>query len=257
MSGRVSILMYHQVGHFSPMRAHRANYCQVRRFAAQMAWLHYWRYPVLSLDEVLAAQAGAQPLPARAVALTFDDGYQNFLEHAWPVLRRYGFPATLYVISDWLGRQTDWFRADPGRPLAQLLSADEVRALHRQGVVIGSHSATHPRLAMLTEDAQCAELARSKAQIEALLDAPVRHLCYPFGSFNVTTVALAERLGYVSATTCLRGAMTLDDHPLVLPRKAISYGDNLAGFVWKLEVKQAPRPELLPWREHPKSRLHP
>jgi hypothetical protein len=61
-------------------------------------------------------------------------------------------------------------------------------------------------------------------------------------------VQLAEEAGYRSATTCLRGAAGPDDHPLVLPRKAISFGDDRLGYWWKLAVKNAPKPELADWR---------
>ncbi len=77
---------------------------------------------------------------------------------------------------------------------------------------------------------------------------PVRHLCYPFGSFDLGAVRAAAAAGYTSATTCLRGAATPEDHPLVLPRKAISYGDNLIGYWWKLAMKDSPKPVLVEWR---------
>jgi len=99
MANRISILMYHQVGEFPPMRKHRANYCDHRRFAGQMAFLKGFGYRVLDLDQVLACVRGEQSIPPRAMALTFDDGYANFVSHALPVLRHYGFPATVFAIS--------------------------------------------------------------------------------------------------------------------------------------------------------------
>ncbi|WP_246172994.1 polysaccharide deacetylase family protein [Thermochromatium tepidum] len=241
--------MYHQVGVFAPMRTHRANYCDHRRFAAQMALLAHLGYRVLSLDEGLAGLRGERPLPVRAVILTFDDAYDNFAEYAWPVLERHGFPATVYAISAWLGQRADWFAKDPGRPIPTLMTAARLRALHATGLIaIGSHSVDHLRLATLDPEAQRRQLVDSRSALEDILGAPVRHLCYPFGSFDRTTVQLAEEAGYVSATTCLRGAAGPEDHPLVLPRKAISFGDNLLGYWWKLAIKHAPKPELVEWR---------
>ncbi|MGQ9658817.1 MAG: polysaccharide deacetylase family protein [Thermochromatium sp.] len=245
---RLSILMYHQVGVFAPMRAHRANYCDHRRFAAQMDLLARLGYRVLPLDEALASLRGERPLPARAVVLTFDDAYDNFAEYAWPVLKRHGFPATVYAISGWLGRRAEWFARDPGRPIPTLMSAARLRELHADGLTIGSHSVDHLRLATLAPAAQRHQLIASRAALEDLLGAPVPHFCYPFGSFDRTTVKLAEEAGYRSATTCLRGAAGPNDHPLLLPRKAISFGDNRLGYWWKLAVKQAPTPELVEWR---------
>jgi peptidoglycan/xylan/chitin deacetylase (PgdA/CDA1 family) len=241
--------MYHQVGRFHPMRAHRANYCDVGRFARQMALLRHLGYCVLDLDQVLVCLRGEAPTPERAVSLTFDDAYDNFAEYALPVLQRNGFPATVYAISGWLGRPMAWSAAEPGRPIPVLMSGARLREMRAAGVTIGSHSVRHVKLAEVLAEAQWRELADSKAALEDLLGEPVRHLCYPFGSFDLGAVRAAAKAGYVSATTCLRGAATRLDHPLALPRKAISYGDNLIGYWWKLAMKDAPKPALVEWRQ--------
>ena len=254
MPPRVSILMYHQVGEFPPMRAHRANYCDHRRFARQMGLLHNLGWAVLDLDQALAGLRGERPLPARAVVLTFDDGYDNFADFALPVLVRYGFPATVYAISGWLGQPIRWYGDEPDRPRPRLMDAGRLREIQAAGITIGSHTVNHARLAELEPAAQRRELRDSKAALEDLLGSPVRHLCYPFGSFDLAAVHAARDAGYASATTCLRGAARVADHPLALPRKAISFGDSLLGFAWKLGFKHAPTPELTAWRQRLKGR---
>jgi len=249
MDPRISILMYHQVGRFPPMRAHRANYCDAGRFAAQMALLARLGWRVLDLDTALACLAGTAPTPRRAVVLTFDDAYDNFFDHALPVLQGHGFPATVYAISGWLGRAMTWAGDEPGRPAPALMSAARLRELRAAGITVGSHSVSHAKLAELSPERQRLELINSKAALEDVLGEPVRHLCYPFGSFDLESVRAAAAAGYLSATTCLRGAATAADHPLALPRKAISYGDNLLGYWWKLAMKDAPKPALVQWRQ--------
>lgn len=251
MSPWISILMYHQVGDFAPMDAHRANYCDHRRFARQMGFLHALGYEVLDLDGALAGLRGERPLGPRSLVLTFDDGYDNFADHALPILARYGFTATVYAISGWLGQPIQWYGQEPGRARPRLMDASRLREIQAAGMTIGSHTASHARLAELGPESQRQELTRSKGDLEDLLGTPVRHLCYPFGSFNRDTVRAVQEAGYVSATTCLRGAATAVDHPLILPRKAISFGDNLLGFAWKLGFKQAPTAELRAWRDRP------
>ncbi|MBK1716084.1 polysaccharide deacetylase family protein [Thiocystis violacea] len=249
MPGKISILMYHQVGQFASMKAHRANYCDHRRFAVQMAFLARFGYAVLSLDEALACLRGERPIPDKAVVLTFDDAYDNFADFALPVLERHGFPATVYAISGWLGRRAEWFAREPGRPIPTLMSAERLRAVRGAGITIGSHTVNHVKLGEVDPDTQRRELRHSREALEDLLGEPVQHLCYPFGSFDTRTVQAAAEAGYRSATTCLRGAAIPADHPLVLPRKAISQGDNLLGYWWKIAVKQAPKPALAPWRD--------
>jgi peptidoglycan/xylan/chitin deacetylase (PgdA/CDA1 family) len=245
---RLSILMYHQVGRFAPMRAHRANYCDLGRFQRQMAYLARGGFSVLDMDRALAGLRGERPLPARAVVLTFDDAYTNFLEHALPVLSRYRFPAVVYAISGWLGRRMTWASPEAGRAEPELMTADQLREVQAAGITVGSHTASHAKLAQLESQRQRLELADSRAALSDLLGTDVVHLCYPFGSFDRVSVELSAEVGYVSATTCLRGAATPADHPLVLPRKAVSYGDNLIGYGWKLLAKHAPKPALREWR---------
>ena len=240
--------MYHQVGDFAAMKMHRASYCDRGRFARQMAFLHHGGFRVLDLDTALTCLRGEQVVPPRAVVLTFDDAYENFADHALPVLQRYGFPATVYAISGWLGRRAEWYGDDPLAPLPRLMSAGQLRALHAAGIAVGSHTHNHVKLPRLSPDTQRMELAASKATLEDLLGQQVRHLCYPFGCFDLDAARAAQAAGYVSATTCLRGAATPADHPLVLPRKAISYGDNLLGYWWKLAMKDAPKKDLVEWR---------
>lgn len=241
--------MYHQVGEFRPMKAHRANYCDHRRFDAQMGCLKRFGYRVLDLDQALACLRGERTTPSRAVALTFDDAYENFVDYALPVLQRHGFPATVYAISGWIGRRAEWFAKDPGRPIPELMSAAQLREIRAAGMIVGSHTANHLKLAEIGPEHQREELADSKAALQDILGEEVRHLCYPYGSFDLEAVRSAARCGYVSATTCLRGPAEPVDHPLALPRKAISYGDDLIGFFWKLNVKNAPKPKLTEWRQ--------
>jgi len=245
---KISILMYHQVGEFAPMQAHRANYCDHRRFSRQMAFLRHAGFRVLDLEAALACLRGERPSPPRAVVLTFDDAYDNFVDYALPVLDRYGFPATVYAISGWLGRPAEWFAQEPGRPVSGLMDAGRLREMRDAGMSVGSHTVNHVKLAEVSPEQQRDELASSKAALEDLLGQEIRHLCYPYGSFDMDAVRNAHATGYVSATTCLRGAATAEDHPLVLPRKAISFGDNLVGYGWKLLVKHAPKPALSDWR---------
>jgi peptidoglycan/xylan/chitin deacetylase (PgdA/CDA1 family) len=244
----ISILMYHQVGRFPPMRAHRANYCDAGRFRRQMALLDGLGCRVLDLDRALACLRGEVPTPSRAVVLTFDDAYENFADHALPVLQAHRFPATVYAIGAWLGQPMAWAGKEPGRARPTLMSGARLREVHSAGITVGSHSMHHAKLGEATPEVQRRELADSRAALEDLLGEPVRHLCYPFGSFDLAALRAAAQAGYLSATTCLRGAATPADHPLALPRKAISYGDNLIGYWWKLAMKHAPKPDLIEWR---------
>jgi len=232
----LSILMYHQIGRFDAApRRHRAGYCRVERFRRQMRWLAALGYRVISLDDALRGLFGGQRIPPRSVVLTFDDGYRNFSEYAFPVLEHHGFPATVFLVADRIGQHADWLR--DGQVQAPLMDADTIRELHARGVTFGSHTLDHPRLTRLSPEAQWRELSESRERLESLLQAPVRHFCYPYGDYDAATRDLARRAGYESALTCIRGAANHADNPWEIPRKAISWGDSLVGYAWKLHMK--------------------
>jgi peptidoglycan/xylan/chitin deacetylase (PgdA/CDA1 family) len=222
------------------MKAHRSTYCDHRRFAGQMSYLARFGYSVLAMDAVLACLRGQRPIPPRAVALTFDDGYESFYEHAFPVLQQHGFPAIVYLIAGMLGQPARWFAAD-GRATPPLMSVVRVRELRRAGIDFGSHSVSHAKLADQSTQRIREEVSRSKAELENVLGEPVKHFCYPYGSHDLRAIDAVAQAGYQSAVTCVRAPATPTDDPLALPRKAVSWGDNLAGYFWRLHLKNAPR----------------
>lgn len=232
----IQILMYHQVGQFGRIKAHRASYCDVGQFALQMGWLARMGYSVLGLDQVAQALQGKFEVPPRAVCLTFDDGYDNFRSHAWPILRRHGFPACVYVLTGMLGQRADWY-AEEGQETPTLLSAQALRELAEEGLTVGLHGQSHQRLAECSTEQVHSETHLAKQALEALLQRPVHHFCYPYGSLNATVVRQVQEAGFATASTCFRMPLRQGAHPMLLPRKAISLGDNLLGFVMKLHWK--------------------
>jgi peptidoglycan/xylan/chitin deacetylase (PgdA/CDA1 family) len=237
MSG-IQILMYHQVGDFPAMKAHRATYCDHRRFARQMAFLKLGGYHVLRMSDALKGLRGEAPIPPRAVVLTFDDAYENFYEYAFPVLQKHGFPATVYAISSMLGKNANWLAVD-GHATPPLMTAARLRQLRSAGIDIGSHSVSHVRLAEQTTERIHEEVTRSKKELEDAIGERIDHFCYPYGSHDIRAVEAVAEAGYLSATTCERASATAADDPLTLPRKAVAWG--LIGVLWKMHFKNTPK----------------
>jgi len=240
----IQILMYHQVGDFKPMKSHRATYCDYRRFQRQMAWLKHGGYDVISMTDALACLSGSRPLNRKSVVLTFDDAYENFYEYALPVLQQHRFPAMVYAISRLLGKRADWLLAD-GHVAPPLMDASRLRELASLGIEVGSHSATHVRLAEQSPQRVREEVFRSKSELEDSLGRPVAHFCYPYGSHDIRVIECVAEAGYLSATTCERAGVTLADDPLSLPRKAVAFGDSLLGVWWKMHMKNVPKRALV------------
>jgi peptidoglycan/xylan/chitin deacetylase (PgdA/CDA1 family) len=234
-SPHLSILMYHQIGLYPRPDAHRALFCHIDRFRSQLRYLKLAGFKVLSLAEANRCLFHGEALPPRSVVITVDDGYDDFREHAWPALQEYGFPATVYLVSSLIGKSASWLTDRSELP--RLMDANGVRQLHKEGCHFGSHAVSHPRLSRLAPEAMRAEIFDSKKTIEDLLGASVPDFCYPYGDYTLRARDLVQEAGYETATTCIRGAANLSDNPFELTRKAISWGDNLIGFAWKLHVK--------------------
>ncbi|MGL4667931.1 MAG: polysaccharide deacetylase family protein, partial [Saezia sp.] len=243
MSG-ISIFMYHQVGKFAPMQTHRASYCDVDTFRSHMQALKWLGVKVLSMTELVAALSGQTPMPKRAAVLTFDDGCANFLEYGLPILEEFGYPSIVYAVSDLVGTNAAWLAAD-NHPTPALMTYAQLREIKARGVEVASHAKSHTRLAPLSSLQQLDELVSSKARLQDELGAEVMHVCYPYGSYNQHTLDAAKQAGYLTGMTCVRGAATPEFDLLELPRKAISYGDNILGFIWKLYAKNEPKEALL------------
>lgn len=238
---RIHILTYHRVGEFPKrMPSHRGQYCHRERFAAQMAMLKRCGYSVVSMDDAVAGLSGQKELPARSVVLTFDDAYLDFLEHAVPVLKAHGYPATVYAVAGMLGKTNEWVVPEGLTP-APLMSAAHLCEVRDLGFTVGSHTVSHPRLATVETPRITEEMCVSKRMLEDTLGQRIDHFCYPYGSHDLRAVHAAAEAGYVTATTCVRAVATPADDLLTLPRKPVSQGNTALGLLWKLIARNAPR----------------
>jgi peptidoglycan/xylan/chitin deacetylase (PgdA/CDA1 family) len=237
----ITILMYHQVGTFGRVDAHRAVYCDVGAFRRQMAFLKAARYNVLSLDDVYDCVAGEKQIPSRAVHLSFDDGYADFAAIAHPVMRKRGFASSVYMVSAMVDSNAAWLPPE-GLPGARLMSADALRAVDAEGARVGSHTASHRRLSRLAPADLSREVAGSREALETILNRPVLDFCYPYGDLDRAAVEAVRAAGYRLALTCERNRAGTGTDPLLLPRHAISYGTSLVGLWWKLHMQKPGKP---------------
>lgn len=216
----VPILMYHQV---APARGTRFDRWRVSReaFARQLDHLAARGYRGVSLREVLDRPDDVE----KRVAITFDDGYRGVLDEALPALRERGFRATVFAVS----RKTvnDWDDEDPPEVL---LDAAGIRALHAEGIEIGSHGATHRALPELEDAALEVETAGSRADLEAIVGAPVVSFCYPYGAFDDRSAEAVRRAGYRAATVIRQGIAPDLSDPYRLRRVAVRGTDPFLDF---------------------------
>ena len=195
------------------------------RFAEQMAWLERHGLQGVGVGSLIDAMRDGRQ--RGLVGITFDDGYVNVLEAALPELQSHGFGATAYIISGRLGGTNDW---DEG-PSWSLMSADEVGKLAAAGIEIGSHSATHVRLAGVSAGQLAAEVGASRTALAALAGAEIRGFCYPCGSMDAAARRAVRDAGYDYA--CAVEAPAADVGLMALPRIYIGQQDGAARMAVK------------------------
>ncbi|MGH9901722.1 MAG: polysaccharide deacetylase family protein, partial [Pyrinomonadaceae bacterium] len=202
-------------------------------FAGQMACLADGGWRGVSLGEAVEHRDAEGSWPERTVALTFDDGYENFYESAWPVLRRHGFSATVFLVSGHVGGSNDWDAPPAGLGERRILSWSQAAELARAGIEIGAHTRTHPDLRRLPAEQIKEEVAGSRVEIEDRLGRAVESFAYPFGG---TSRAAVEAVGgefRAACTTELKRAN--GEPPHQLPRIDMYYVRSSKGFARLLD----------------------
>jgi peptidoglycan/xylan/chitin deacetylase (PgdA/CDA1 family) len=189
------ILMYHA---FTEKKTGSRFIMPVRRFARQMWWLRRLGYRVIGLEELLRIRREHLLPPTRSVVITIDDGYAETLTLASPVLRSYGYPATLFVVSDRVGAANSWSNGD-GLKARPLLSWDEIARMAGDGVELGAHTRTHAKLTDLPRGRAREEVLASKQEIESRLQIPIRSFAYPYGESNAAAEEIVRETGFWGA----------------------------------------------------------
>ena len=194
--------MYHSIESMPRSTIMRSLHVPSHRFKFQMWLLNKLGYKGLSLDKLRPYLEGRKH--GKVVGITFDDGYQNNLLNAAPVLKKYNFSATCYIVAERIGTSNIW---DLEKKITQrpLMTKDEIQDWLSLGMDIGSHTKTHIDLTSLPIEDMKDEIINSKTCLEEMFEIEISDFCYPFGFFNDEVASLTKRAGYLSATTMNRG----------------------------------------------------
>jgi peptidoglycan/xylan/chitin deacetylase (PgdA/CDA1 family) len=207
----VPILMYH---HVRPSPVKDLNNSSPLAFEKQMAFLKKYNYNVLSLDEYFTIKKSAGTFPRNSVVITFDDGYDNNYTNAFPILKKYNFPATIFVISDYVDHES-------------FLTWKQIQEMSREGFTIGSHTRQHSYLPNVLDEESHNQIVGSKRIIEEKLGKKVNYIAYPTGGFTQAVKDIAKSAGYVAAFTTNRGKDKSNQDLYELKRIRVNNKDSL------------------------------
>jgi peptidoglycan/xylan/chitin deacetylase (PgdA/CDA1 family) len=226
----VPILCYHRFGRTSNGKMT----VSATAFAAQLDWLVRNRYHVLKLADLRDWLDGKRALPLHSAVITADDGYASFYHQAFPLLKQYGLPATLFVYTDFIGAgdAVDWA---------------ELQEMSRSGLVdVAAHSRTHRNLIERPPNESdeayqqmlLNEIRAPQTLLSQKLGIPIEHFAYPYGDANEAVLTLMARQRYRLGATVNPGGNAFFSEPLML-RRTMIYGDmSLEDFKARVQISR-------------------
>jgi len=185
---KIVVLNYHKI---DEMNISLSVY--PKDFDEQMAYLKEEGYTTINPAQMIDNLENGAPLPEKPVIITFDDGYLDNYTNAYPILKKYGFTATIFVI-------TDFISSDP-----RFMTWDQVRELSEAGFTIGSHTMQHKSLTDIKEKEIRAELIGSNKALEYQLGKKAEFFAYPTGTYNLRIAQIVKECGYKAAFTIKYG----------------------------------------------------
>ena len=184
----IPILGYHRVGDW---RADHVPTVSAAAFKTQLNFLSRHRYRVLSLADVVTFLERGEPIPRHSAVITFDDGYEETYQIAWPMLKAAGFPAAIFVTPTEVG-------------LPGFVKWDQLAEMVKDGMAVGSHTMRHSYLPLVKSDRLDEEVIESKRIIEEHIGYPVQFFSYPVGGFSQEIQSVIKGAGYLAACTTNR-----------------------------------------------------
>ncbi|HEX9839864.1 MAG TPA: polysaccharide deacetylase family protein [Anaerolineales bacterium] len=217
----VPILLYH---HVAILQNENIYYVLPDAFERQMNLLHEWGYTTISVELMVRAIKEGAELPPKPIILTFDDGSETIYTNTLPIMQKYNFTGTVYLVYNYVGTRN-------------YMNPDQIRGLYASGWEIGSHSLSHTDLTERS-DRQMDEIVESRRKLQSLLGVPVLSFSYPFGAYDENSVYYAHYAGYIAALGLGNESLQGNKNLFYLYRQAVKGSDDLKTFAL-----------LLPWRQ--------
>ncbi len=223
------VLMFHRVVPGPSMDSKHGLWITTSEFERRLISLRRRGYSPLTFEQYRDFLIGKTMLPAKPMILTFDDGYRDNFTHAFPLLKKFAFPAVIFLVTDRQRRTNFWDADEPQEPL---MCDAEIREMSAAGIEFGSHTVSHADLTCCSEEELRCELSDSKKTLEELLGKKITSLAYPYGRVNETVKTAAAEAGYSFGIAADSGPLVFYDDFFEIRRSQIFPWTSAFGF-WK------------------------
>ncbi|NOZ63983.1 MAG: polysaccharide deacetylase family protein [Caldiserica bacterium] len=168
---------------------------------------------------------------SRGILITFDDGFRDNYEFAFPLLKKFGFTATIFLVVGDVGKKIAWEESEEQYP-EELLSWDQILEMHDYGIDFQVHGFTHRHMERLSAGELKQELKTAKEILEEKLHKAIEFLAYPYGTYSSLVKQVARECGYRAAFTTWKG-QGRDNYEI--RRMGIKYNHSLIKFIRYVE----------------------
>ncbi|MEW6614393.1 MAG: polysaccharide deacetylase family protein [Thermodesulfobacteriota bacterium] len=233
----IPILVYHSVDDIPPHEDLQRLNTPPSLFEQHIKYLVNAGYRVISLNNLGDYLKKDKQNCSKMVVLTFDDGYKNWHHNAYPILQKYGYPATIFIICECLDSNEPFGWIKNGTQYGSPLSIPEIKEILKDNFTVGSHSLSHPDLTKLAYDDCIREIGESKKRLEEQFGKSVDYFAYPFGARVHITEDIKKHVrnaGYKGAVSNIMGINKNDADFYSLKRIRIDWHDNISRFRLKL-----------------------
>jgi peptidoglycan/xylan/chitin deacetylase (PgdA/CDA1 family) len=226
MEKKIPILMYHSISCSTNPRFAQFAVSPIR-FAEQMTYLHEHGYTPVTVTQWV--ESLRRQLPEKLVILTFDDGMADFYTNALPILARYGFGATLYITTSFVGGACGWLQRE-GEATRRMLTWSQIAEIQAAGIECGGHTHTHPQLDMLPLTKARSEIVTCKRMLEDALGQQVQSFAYPYGYYTKAIQRLVQAAGYTSACAVKHSMNAETTNLFALTRLMVEAATDMSDF---------------------------
>lgn len=234
---KIPILFYHKIDSPVSQAKEKSLYVAVESFERQMKYLKWRNYTPIHLGELLKILKGEQKPAFKPIVITFDDGYEDNYTYAFPVLKKFGFKATIFLVTRDIGKVSGVWMNSHEKLKTKLLNWEQIKEMHKWRVDFQSHTHSHTVLTRLNDKGIKNELTLSKQIIEEKLGSKVNFLCYPRGDFDERVKELVRKTGYSGAVTTIRGMVNENADLFALKRIGVKCGKKIWNFINYLTFK--------------------
>ena len=218
----IPVLMYHRIATDKNDIGKEGIYVFRNKFEAQMQYLKDNGYKTITFKEYKGYED-------KTVIITFDDGYEDNYKIAFPILKKYGFKAVIFLVAN-----ETYNRWDSHEPRQQLLKKEQILEMKNYGIEFGAHTLTHCDFTKVEEKIANKEIVESKTMLENILQEKIISFAYPFGRFNKNIEHIVEKAGYKFGLATNKGSFFIDDNLFAIRRIQVFPSTSIFSFISKI-----------------------